>query len=92
MFYVDLVQLGQNGIKMISSLITLAFAIGVSYLFYQKRKKVHFCLAAILYAEILPQWPFYLSPIISFGIISLVLAGLLFFEGHSKKEKVFFSL
>lgn len=74
---------------MLTSLMTIACALWVTYIYFQKRQKMHLCLACLLYLQILPGWPLYWSQLISFGLMSIVLAGLLFYEARLKKEKTF---
>lgn len=74
---------------MIISLMTFVAALWVTCIYYRKRQKIHLFLAFMLYVEILARWPLYWNQLIPLGLISVLVAGLLFYEAHLKKEKVF---
>ncbi|HSX04337.1 MAG TPA: hypothetical protein VLG76_06380 [Rhabdochlamydiaceae bacterium] len=76
---------------MLTSFITLGFALWISYCFYKNKERGLFLLALLLYAEILTGWPLYWSYLVPFGIISLALAGVLFYEAYDRKERSFFT-
>lgn len=76
---------------MILGLITLGFALWISYKFYKKRERGLLLIAIILYAELMRKWPLYWPQFISFGVVALGLSGMLFYEAHARKERIFFS-